>query len=191
MQTESISSAISKTIENVSKTFDTHHIETLDAIISTVASSLKVGNKVMLCGNGGSAADSQHIAAEFVGRFKKERQSYPAIALTTDTSILTAIGNDYGFENVFSRQVEGLGNSGDVLIGISTSGNSENVLRAFSAAKKKGITTIAFTGQGGGKMANACDILFAAETRATPDVQASHIIALHTMCEMVENILTV
>jgi len=189
MSIEKISSRIRKTVENVSHALDEKQLTVLDQIISAVTACLEKGNKVLLCGNGGSAADSQHIAAEFVGRFKKERKSYPAIALTTDTSILTAVGNDYGYENVFSRQVEGLGLAGDILIGISTSGNSENVLRAFAAAKKQDIVTIAFTGAGGGKMSAAADFLFAPEIDYTPDIQTSHIIALHTMCEIVENTL--
>ena len=114
-----------------------------------VRDALAAGHKLLICGNGGSAADSQHIAAEIVGRFKKERVSLPALALTVDTSILTAVGNDYGFETVFSRQIEGLGQEGDVLIGISTSGNSRNVVRAVETAKKKGLLVISMTGEGG------------------------------------------
>lgn len=189
MSSATVSSAIRRTCDNVANAFDEKQLVVLDALIAAVMDCLKKGNKVLLCGNGGSAADSQHIAAEFVGRFKKERQSYPAIALTTDTSILTAIGNDYGYENVFSRQVEGLGNPGDILIGISTSGNSENVLRAFRAAKQKRMQTVALTGAGGGKMAAEADLLFAPEIAYTPDIQTTHIIALHTMCEVVENLL--
>lgn len=148
--------------------------------------ALQNGNKIIFCGNGGSAADSQHLAAEFVGRFKKERQGLAAIALTVDTSILTAVGNDYGFENVFSRQVEALGNKGDVLIGISTSGNSKNVLNAFDKAKEKGIFCIGFTAAGGGKMAEICDINIAVPDKVTARVQEMHIMIGHIICEMVD-----
>ena len=123
--------------------------------------ALKAGNKVLFCGNGGSAADAQHLAAELIGRFQKERRSLASIALTTDTSILTAVANDYGYDEVFARQVEGLGRSGDVLIGISTSGNSANVVKAALKARDTGMHTIAFTGEGGGKLKDICDITFA------------------------------
>ena len=133
-------------------------IPSIEKIADICNDAIKSGHKILLCGNGGSAADSQHIAAEFVGRFVKERISLPAIALTTDTSILTAVGNDYGYDEVFRRQVEGLGNSGDVLIGISTSGNSKNVLAAFEEAKKKGISTIAFTGMKTSRSEDIADV---------------------------------
>ena len=125
---------------------DTTRLEVLLEVARLALSTIKAGKKIMLCGNGGSAADSQHIAAEFIGRFEKERKSMAAMALTTDTSALTAIGNDYGYEEVFSRQVEGLGQSGDLLIGISTSGNSKNVIKALEVAKKKGVSTVALVG---------------------------------------------
>jgi len=189
MPSKIIQDLISSTLDATTKTFDDAHIDVLDKIIHTVVKALKDGKKILLCGNGGSAADAQHIAAEFIGRFKKERESYPAIALTTDTSILTAVGNDYGFDTIFERQVQGLGNSGDVLIGISTSGNSPNVLKAIDAAQKKGMRTIGFTGAGGGAMADRVEFLFDAKTSNTPDIQASHIIALHILCEVAENSL--
>ncbi|MDD4085514.1 MAG: SIS domain-containing protein, partial [Acidaminococcaceae bacterium] len=131
----------------------------LAAVMMKVA--LVAGHKIMFCGNGGSAADSQHWAAEIVGRFQKERKGMPAVALTVDTSILTAIANDYGYDRIFSRQVEALGSEGDVLVGISTSGNSTNVLNAIAEAKAKGIKTIGMTAQGGGKMAEICDVCLA------------------------------
>ncbi len=151
------------------------------------ADALKNGKKVLLCGNGGSAADSQHIAAEFVGRFQIERKAMPAIALTTDTSILSAIANDYGFENVFSRQVEALGVSGDVLIGISTSGNSENVLRAITVAKDMGLKTISLTGKDGGKIALTTDVSLNIADNVTARVQEAHILIGHIICELTDD----
>ena len=140
----------------------------------------------MFCGNGGSAADAQHWAAEIVGRFQKERPGMAALALTTDTSILTAIGNDYGYERIFARQVEGLGREGDVLVGISTSGNSGNVLAAIETARTKGIRVIGFTAKGGGKMAGLCDVLLDVPSENTARTQEIHEIMGHIICELVE-----
>ena len=158
--------------------------------ISTVAECLrdclKRGNKILLMGNGGSAADSQHIAAEIVGRYKRERRGLPAIALTTDTSTLTSIGNDYGFEFIFSRQVEALCNSLDVVIGISTSGNSVNVVRAIETAKQIGATTVALTGGSGGKLAALCDYSLIMPSSDTPRIQEAHIFIGHSLCGLVE-----
>ena len=148
--------------------------------------ALKAGNKVLFCGNGGSAADAQHWAAEIVGRFQKERAGMAGLALTTDTSILTAVGNDYGYDRVFSRQVEGLGREGDLLVGISTSGNSKNVVEAILMAKNMGIRTLGFTAKGGGKMAELCDILLAVPTENTARAQEIHEIMGHILCELVE-----
>ena len=148
---------------------------------------LRDGHKVLICGNGGSAADAQHIAGEFVGRFLKERRALPAIALTTDTSILTAIGNDYAFDVIFSRQVEALGAPGDVLIGITTSGNSPDVLRAVEAARRVGLRTIGLTGQSGGKLAPLADVCIRVPTTATPRVQEGHIAIAHVICELVDD----
>jgi D-sedoheptulose 7-phosphate isomerase len=156
----------------------------------TVADAIRDGGKVLLCGNGGSAADAQHFAGELVGRYLRERDAWPAVALSTDTSILTAVGNDYGFDRVFERQVHALGKSGDVLIGISTSGNSENVLRAMNAARALSMTNIALTGQGGGKMAAAADILLAAPATLTPRIQETHVTIIHLLCDIIETILT-
>lgn len=155
-----------------------------------VIDAFKAGNKLFLCGNGGSAADSQHIAAEFVGRFQKERAAWPAIALTTDTSALTALGNDYSFDIVFSRQLQALGKKGDVIIGISTSGNSKNVLEAFKAARAMGIKTIAVTGGSGGQMPPLSDIAIIAASSKTARIQESHLVIFHVICEIVENALT-
>ena len=148
--------------------------------------ALKAGNKVLFCGNGGSAADAQHLAAELIGRFQKERRSLASIASTTDTSILTAVANDYGYDEVFARQVEGLGRSGDVLIGISTSGNSANVVKAALKARDTGMHTIAFTGEGGGKLKDICDITFAVPSKVTARIQEMHIMVGHIICELVE-----
>ena len=159
----------------------------LEKCAGCVAKALSGGHKVLFCGNGGSAADSQHLAAEFVGRFQKERKGLPAIALTVDTSILTSVANDYGYETVFARQVQALGEHGDVLVGISTSGNSKNVLLAIEEAKTKGITCIGMTAEGGGKMAEVCDICLAVPDRVTARAQEMHILMGHILCELVDH----
>lgn len=171
------------------KTFTPSQIEILDKIVHAIIPALKAGNKVLFCGNGGSASDCLHIAAEFVGRFEKDRISLPAIALTADIAALTAIGNDYGFDKVFSRQIEGLGQKGDILIAISTSGRSPNILEAITQAKQQGLVTIGFTGKDGGVMTNAVDICFVAKSHKTTHVQEMHITALHAVCEVIEKIL--
>jgi len=148
--------------------------------------SLKNGGRVILCGNGGSAADAQHIAAELSGRFKKERVPLAGIAVTTDTSALTAIGNDYGFEFVFSRQVEAIGRKGDVLIGISTSGNSENVINAINSAKKIGMKVITLVGKSGGKMKNLGDVNIVVPSNNTPRIQEMHIMIGHMICALID-----
>ena len=157
----------------------------IEKAVKTITDCLKKGGKVIIFGNGGSAADSQHIAAEFIGRFQKERRSLPAIALTTDTSALTALGNDYGFEKVFARQLEGLGRKGDVAIGISTSGNSANVVEALKAARTMGILSIGLTGQGG-KIPELADIAIKVPSAVTARIQESHITIAHCICELVE-----
>ncbi|MEO2082688.1 MAG: D-sedoheptulose 7-phosphate isomerase [Desulfurobacteriaceae bacterium] len=154
-----------------------------------VAQRIKNGNKLLLCGNGGSAADCQHIAAELVGRFSIERRGLPAIALTTDTSILTAVANDYSFDRIFERQVEALGKEGDVLIGISTSGNSENVIRAVEKAKEMGILTVGFLGKDGGKLASMVDHPFIVKSFSTPRIQEVHITLGHVLCDFIEKFL--
>ena len=151
-----------------------------------IAKSLKQGGQVLVFGNGGSAADAQHFAAELIGRYEKNRESWPAVALTTDTSALTAIGNDYGFERVFARQVEGLGRKGDVAIGISTSGNSANVLRALETANERGLTTVALTGRGG-EAAKIAKYHIAVQEDRTARVQEVHATVLHVICELVES----
>ena len=157
------------------------------AISARLTEAFRAGNKVMLAGNGGSAADAQHIAAEFLSRFRIDRNPLPAIALTTDTSALTAIGNDYGFERIFERQVRGLGRKGDVFIAISTSGKSPNVIAALKAAREIGVTTIGFTGTNSAAMAPLCDILLAAPSDETALIQQIHITAAHAICGQVEN----
>ena len=151
-----------------------------------VKEALKSRNKILLCGNGGSAADSQHIAAELTGRYKKERKGLPAVALTTDTSALTAIGNDYGFDFVFARQVEALGEKGDVLIAISTSGNSKNVIEAIKKAKEIGLKVINLIGKDGGKMKGMGEVDIIVPSNNTPRIQEMHIFIGHTICELVE-----
>ncbi len=146
----------------------------------------KNGKKTLLAGNGGSAADAQHIAAELVGRYGFDRPSIPSIALTTDTSNLTAIGNDYGYDKVFSRQMEGMGSEGDLFIGISTSGNSENIVNAINAAKAKGVTTVALVGRDGGEMARISDYAIIVPSNATPRIQESHILIGHMICDIIE-----
>ena len=153
---------------------------------------LRAGGKIMACGNGGSAADAQHFAAELIGRFERERQELAAIALTTDTSILTAIGNDYSYDDIFSKQVRGLGKSGDILIGISTSGNSKNVVKAIEAAKKMGIKILALTGNGGGKIAELLDdddIHLCAPSTRTARIQETHLVLIHSLCDGVDHLL--
>ncbi len=147
-----------------------------------------IGNqrKILICGNGGSAADAQHFAAELIGRFEQERSAWPAIAMTTDTSILTAVGNDYGFEDLFARQVQGLGQTGDALIGISTSGNSENVLRAVSQAKDRGMHTVGLLGRDGGRLLSHVDSSIVVDGENTARVQEAHIFVLHFWAMMIE-----
>ena len=160
--------------------------------IVAMTECLHAGGKVMACGNGGSAADAQHFAAELIGRFERERQELAAIALTTDTSILTAVGNDYSYDEVFSKQVRGLGKKGDILLGISTSGNSKNVVKAIESAKKMGIKIIALTGNGGGKIASLLDrddIHLCAPSTRTARIQETHLVLLHAICDGVDHLL--
>jgi len=153
---------------------------------SLIATALSNGNKLLVMGNGGSAADSQHFVAEIVGRFKMERKALPAVALSTDTSILTAIGNDYGFESIFSRQVEALAEPGDVVVGLSTSGNSPNVLKALKAAHERGCRTIGLLGKDGGNIKAACDLALVVPSTDTPRIQEGHITIIHIVCDLVE-----
>lgn len=158
----------------------------LEAIAEQMAAAIRNGKKILWCGNGGSAADSQHLAAEFVGRFRRERKGLASMSLTTDTSVLTSIGNDYGFDDIFRRQVEAHCERGDVVVGISTSGNSSNVVAALHEAKKQGAYTVAFTGQGGGKMGVMADAAICVPSKDTARVQEGHILCGHMLCDWVE-----
>lgn len=158
----------------------------LERIAGEMTNAIFNGKKVLWCGNGGSAADSQHMAAELMGRFRRERRGLPSIALTTDTSILTAIGNDYGYEKVFQRQVEALCTRGDILVGISTSGKSKNVCAALETARQIGAFTVAFTGEGGGDMANFADAVLCIQSKDSARIQEGHILCGHLLCDWVE-----
>jgi D-sedoheptulose 7-phosphate isomerase len=159
----------------------------IEKAAAIVVDSLKAGGKIFLFGNGGSAADSQHIASELVGKFEKHRKGLPAIALTTDTSILTSVGNDYGFENIFVRQLEALLSGGDVAIGITTSGSSANVIRALEFAKKRGAKTIALTGRKGENLRKLCDVAILVDSEITARIQECHILIGHIICAVVES----
>jgi D-sedoheptulose 7-phosphate isomerase len=183
---ETIIDAFNESI-NVKQAFLRDNLEILTRVIDAVVSAFKNGNKVLLFGNGGSAADAQHIAAEFTNRYLIEREPLPALALTTDSSALTAIANDYDYSQVFSKQVKALGKAGDVAFGISTSGNSPNVLAAFEVCKQLKISTVGLTGGRGGKMAGNVDYLLrVAETTKTARIQETHILVGHVICEMVD-----
>ncbi|MFQ5752544.1 MAG: SIS domain-containing protein [bacterium] len=161
-------------------------IPVLNEMVELLLRTFRQGHKVLLFGNGGSAADSQHIATELASKFARNRNALPALALTTDTSILTSVANDFSFEDVFSRQIEALGQKGDVAIGLSTSGNSPNVLKAVRVAKESGLTTVGFTGQDGGKLKDLVDICFQAPSQSTPRIQEVHITVAHALCEILE-----
>jgi D-sedoheptulose 7-phosphate isomerase len=182
-----IRSEIAASIETKRKILDDEAlVESIAEAGAVCAELYRNGKKILLAGNGGSAADAQHIAAELVGRYGFDRPSIPSIALTTDTSSLTAIGNDYGYDKVFSRQLEGLGSKGDLFIGISTSGNSENIINAFKSAKEKSIATLALVGRGGGKMAQMADYSITVPSDSTPRIQESHILIGHILCDIIE-----
>lgn len=170
--------------KNISENND--FLENINKTIDLITDTFAKGNKVLFCGNGGSAADAQHLAAEFSGRFYKDRDPLPSEALHCNTSYLTAVANDYGYEFVYSRLLKGIGNSGDILIGISTSGNSKNIINAFKIAKEKNILTIALTGSDGGLMKSNADILLNIPSDDTPRIQEMHIQIGHFICEMVE-----
>ncbi|MDX9742930.1 MAG: D-sedoheptulose 7-phosphate isomerase [Arcobacteraceae bacterium] len=172
-----------KTIQLVQETM------TNDLMIAAkmVLDTLKDGKKVLICGNGGSAADAQHFAAELTGRYKTERRGLPAIALTTDTSAITAIGNDYGYDRIFDRQTEALANEGDLLIGISTSGNSKNVINAFKVASSLGCLTLGISGRNGGAMNEVCEFNLVVRSDDTPRIQEMHILFIHTICQIIDD----
>ncbi len=161
--------------------------EDLEKASKMAIDTLKNGNKILLFGNGGSAADAQHIAAELTGRYKSERRGLPGLALTTDTSALTAIGNDYGYDRVFDRQVESLANKGDLLIGLSTSGNSKNVINALQVGQELGCKTLGFTGRDGGNMNEVCDVNLIVPSDDTPRIQEMHILIGHIICQLIDD----
>jgi D-sedoheptulose 7-phosphate isomerase len=186
---------IDKFIENqVKKSYETKQaiyedkelMELIQEVSKVVTEAYKKGNKTLIAGNGGSAADAQHIAGEFVSKFYFDRPGLASIALTTDTSILTAIGNDYGYEKLFARQIQANGVKGDIFIGISTSGNSKNIVKALEECKEKGIVTVGLTGQSGGKMKELCDYCICVPSNETPRIQESHILIGHIICAVVE-----
>ena len=165
------------------------YVSKMEEIAAACKDVLMANGKIILCGNGGSAADCQHISAELVGRFRKNRKGIPAIALTVDTSILTALGNDFSFDRVFSRQVEALGNKGDILIALSTSGNSQNVINAVIEAHRHELKVIGLTGQTGGRLADLCDYVVRIPSDDTARIQEAHILTAHILCEMIEESL--
>lgn len=165
-------------------------LQTIEDAVSACITALMAGNKIILAGNGGSAADAQHIAAELVGRFETERPGLPAITLTTNSSTVTAVANDYNYDNIFRRQVQALGQRGDVFIGISTSGNSPNVVAAIEQCKEQGISVIGLTGETGGKMQQLCDICVRVPSTNTARIQESHITIGHILCSLIDSALT-
>lgn len=183
---ERITSVLTEQKNNIEQLMNSDYTDRLERVVNKIVNSIIKGGKILIAGNGGSAADAQHFAAEIVGRFVLERKGYPAIALTTDTSILTAVGNDYGYDSVFSRQVEALGNKNDIFIGISTSGNSKNIVNAIGKAKAIGMCTIGMTGRDGGKMKELCDELMNFNYSETARVQEHHLMTYHLICEFVE-----
>ncbi len=184
-----IQQCVQQSLETKQKLFNDHSLlQSVQAVAERCVQAFRSGNKVMLAGNGGSAADAQHIAAEFVSRFDFDRPGIPSLALNTDTSMLTAIGNDYGYEHVFRRQVQAQGRAGDVLIGISTSGNSRNVVLAVAEAKAMGIVTVALTGAAG-QLASLCDFSLSVPSTHTPRIQECHILIGHIICGYVESVI--
>lgn len=161
-------------------------LTTIEKVVDAIVTAFKNGNRVYFCGNGGSAADAQHLAAEFSGRFYKDRKALPAEALHCNTSYLTAVGNDYGYDVVYSRIIEGIGEKGDVLVGLSTSGKSANIIKAFESARQNGMITVAFTGLTGGAMKAVSDYLINIPSADTPRIQESHIMIGHIVCQLVE-----
>jgi D-sedoheptulose 7-phosphate isomerase len=184
---DKIKSIIAASIDVKNKIFaDEAFIKRIEEVAFGIAGAFKNENRLYLCGNGGSAADAQHLAAEFTGRFYSDREPLPAEALHVNTSFLTAIANDYSYDQVYERAIKAFGRKGDVLIGISTSGNSKNVILAQEEAKRRGMTVISFTGESGGKMKDSCDYLFNVPSKDTPRIQESHILIGHIICQLVE-----
>ena len=173
----------------VKEQFFKENITLIKEVAELIAKTLNEGGKILIFGNGGSATDASHIAAEFVNRFKRERPGLPAIALNTDMAVITAIANDYDYSEIFAKQIKALGQQGDIVIGISTSGSSRNVLKAVEVAKKRGLKTVAFTSKKGGKLISRVDYAFAVPSEETPRIQETHITLGHILCELVEDIL--
>ena len=184
---DQIKNIISASIETKQQILDDDaFIKKIENVVDIIVHAFQQGNKVLFCGNGGSAADAQHLAAEFSGRFYKNRRALPSEALHCNTSYLTAVANDYSYDVIYARLIEGLGNEGDVLVGLSTSGNSPNIVKAFEVAKEKKVITIGFTGAAGGKMKDISDHLFNVPSTDTPRIQESHILIGHIICQLVE-----
>lgn len=187
MMTEKIKNIVAASIDVKTKVLnDNAMIARIEEVAALIAKQFKAGNKVLLCGNGGSAADAQHLAAEFTGRFYHDREPLPAEALHVNTSFLTAVANDYSYDQIYQRAIKAQGKAGDILIGISTSGNSKNILLAQEEAKKRGMIVISLTGETGGKMKDTCDYLFNVPSTDTPRIQESHILIGHIICQLVE-----
>ena len=190
MSSDAIIRAIRDSISVKNKILeDEELVNSMHEVADECIAAYRQGNRVLLAGNGGSAADAQHIAAEFVGRYAFDRPGLPAIALSTDTSMLTAIANDYGFDQIFRRQLEANGSKGDVFIGISTSGNSANLVASLQRAREMDILTVGLTGQGGGEMQSLCDYCLQVPSTSTPRIQESHIMLGHIICDLVEEAL--
>ena len=184
---EKIKKIIRSSIETKQKLLeDEKLISTIEKAVDVIVNAFKNGNRVYFCGNGGSAADAQHLAAEFSGRFYTDRKALPAEALHCNTSYLTAVANDYSYDVVYSRIIDGIGKEGDVLVGLSTSGNSKNIIKAFETAQQKKVITIGFTGSTGGEMKSCSDYLINVSSTDTPRIQESHILAGHIICQLVE-----
>ncbi|HEX4373403.1 MAG TPA: D-sedoheptulose 7-phosphate isomerase [Puia sp.] len=184
---EKIKNIISESVSTKNKILaDDKLLSTIEKVTETIVDALKNNHRIYFCGNGGSAADAQHLAAEFSGRFYTDRDALPAEALHCNTSYLTAVANDYSFDVIYSRLIKGIGNEGDVLVGLSTSGNSKNILNAFETAKQKKIITVGFTGESGGKMKMESDYLINVPSNDTPRIQESHIMIGHIICQLVE-----
>ena len=184
---QTIRSIIQASIYTKQKMLQDEHItDTVHDVTAAVVAALKNGNKLLFCGNGGSAADAQHLSAEFTGRFYRDRHALPAEALHTNTSYLTAVANDYSYDVVYSRMISGIGHKGDMLFGLSTSGNSTNILKAIEAAKEKGMLTVGMTGESGGKMRSMCNFLLNVPSTDTPRIQESHILLGHIICQLAE-----
>lgn len=171
---------------NIDYVRESGYLNKVSDMAAVLIEALKRGNKILAAGNGGSAADAQHFAGELVGRFLRERSGIPAVALTTDTSVITSIGNDYGYDSIFARQLEALGNPGDIFLGISTSGNSQNIIQAVEKAADIGITTIGLLGKEGGRLKELCDYEITVPLEETPRIQEFHIMTVHMICELIE-----